>query len=417
MRSSTKKINGQPDAFVLPRYDEIALVLQGGGALGSYQAGVYEGLAETGVQPNWIAGVSIGALNTAIIAGNAPENRVEALRGFWDSICHPLDWVGGLGAWMLPGFGAQDLSRKWASLWAASRALTEGQPGFFSPRNPLPMAGFGKQNPNAVSYYDTAALRETLLKFADFDRINDGDIRVSVGAVNVRTGNLVYFDNTKMRLEPEHFMASGALPPGFPAVEIDGEYYWDGGLVSNTPLTEVLRDADHKDTLVFQVDLWSARGNAPGDFLDVSERAKDIQYSSRTRAITSMLADRQKHARFVKELLAHVPPDLRRTDPLFRLAEEAADGSAINVVHLIYKNKPYEGHYKDYEFSVDTMHEHWESGLEDIRDSFAHREWFDVPSREQGFVTHDVHRRPGTVPQSDRDMPELPLGAERKVAA
>ncbi|CAE6701875.1 DUF3734 domain-containing protein [Paraburkholderia aspalathi] len=417
MRSSTKKINGQPDAFVLPRYDEIALVLQGGGALGSYQAGVYEGLAETGVQPNWIAGVSIGALNTAIIAGNAPENRVEALRGFWDSICHPLDWVGGLGAWMLPGFGAQDLSRKWASLWAASRALTEGQPGFFSPRNPLPMAGFGKQNPNAVSYYDTAALRETLLKFADFDRINDGDIRVSVGAVNVRTGNLVYFDNTKMRLEPEHFMASGALPPGFPAVEIDGEYYWDGGLVSNTPLTEVLRDADHKDTLVFQVDLWSARGNAPGDFLDVSERAKDIQYSSRTRAVTSMLADRQKHARFIKELLAHVPPDLRRTDPLFRLAEEAADGSAINVVHLIYKNKPYEGHYKDYEFSVDTMHEHWESGLEDIRDSFAHREWFDVPSREQGFVTHDVHRRPGSVPQSDRDMPELPLGAERKVAA
>ncbi len=417
MRSSTKENNRQPDAFVLPRYDEIALVLQGGGALGSYQAGVYEGMAEAGVQPNWIAGVSIGALNTAIIAGNAPENRVEALRGFWNSICHPLDWVGGLGAWIPPGFGVQDLSRKWASLWAASRALTEGQPGFFSPRVPLPMAGFGKQIPNAVSYYDTAALRDTLLKFADFDRINDGDIRVSVGAVNVRTGNLVYFDNTKMRLQPEHFMASGALPPGFPAVEIDGEYYWDGGLVSNTPLTEVLRDAEHKDALIFQIDLWSARGNAPEDFLDVSERAKDIQYSSRTRAVTNMLADRQKHARFVKELLAHVPSDLRKTDPLFRLAEEAADGSAINVVHLIYQNKPYEGHYKDYEFSVDTMREHWESGLEDIRDSFAHREWFAVPSREQGFVTHDVHRRLSSVPQSDLDMPELPLEVERKVAA
>jgi NTE family protein len=374
-------------------------------------------LAEAGVQPNWIAGVSIGALNTAIIAGNAPENRVEALRGFWNSICHPTDWLGGVGAWTLPGLGLPDLSRKWASMWAAGRALTEGQPGFFSPRVPLPMAGFGKQIPNVVSYYDTAALKETLLKFADFDRINDGDIRVSVGAVNVRTGNLVYFDNTKMRLEPEHFMASGALPPGFPAVEIDGEYYWDGGLVSNTPLTEVLRDAEHKDALIFQVDLWSARGNAPGDFLDVSERAKDIQYSSRTRAITNMLADRQKHARFIKELLAHVPSDLRRTDPLFRLAEEAADGSAINVVHLIYKNKPYEGHYKDYEFSVDTMREHWESGLEDIRDSFAHREWFDVPSREQGFVTHDVHRRLGTVPQSDRDTLELPLGGQQKVAA
>ena len=403
-------------AFVLPHYDEVALVLQGGGALGSYQAGVYEGLAEIGVHPGTISGISIGALNTAIIAGNAPENRVAALRGFWNRICHPLDWVGGLGAWMPPMFGMQAFSRKWASVWAAGRALTEGQPGFFSPRVPLPVAGFGKQNPNVVSYYDTAALKETLLEFADFDRINDGDVRVSVGAVNVRTGNLVYFDNTKMRLKPEHFMASGALPPGFPAVEIDGEYYWDGGLVSNTPLTEVLRDADHKDALVFQVDLWSARGNAPGDFFDISARAKDIQFSSRTRAVTSMLADRQKHARFIKELLAHIPADVRRTDPLFRLAEEAADGSAINVVHLIYKNKPYEGHYKDYEFSIDTMREHWDSGLEDIRDSFSHREWFDVPSREQGFVTHDVHRLPGSVPQDDRDARILPLAEERKIA-
>ncbi|WP_174642117.1 DUF3734 domain-containing protein, partial [Paraburkholderia ribeironis] len=176
-------------------------------------------------------------------------------------------------------------------------------------------------------------------------------------------GNLTYFDNRKMRLAPEHFMASGALPPGFPAVEIEGEYYWDGGLVSNTPLTEVLRDSDHKDTLVFQVDLWSALGNAPGDFLDISERAKDIQYSSRTHAITNMLAERQKHARFIKELLEHVPTSVLKADPLFRLAEEAADGSAINVVHLIYRNKPYEGHYKDYEFSMDTMLEHWQSGL------------------------------------------------------
>jgi NTE family protein len=417
MRSNTNNNDRQPGAFVLPRYDEIALVLQGGGALGSYQAGVYEGLARASVEPHWVAGVSIGALNTAVIAGNAPERRVEALRGFWNSICHPLDWFGGIGAWTLPGLGGQDLSRKWASMWAAGRALTEGQPGFFSPRFPLPMAGFSKTTPNAVSYYDTAALKQTLLQFADFDRINDADIRVSVGAVNVRTGNLVYFDNTKMRLAPEHFIASGALPPGFPAVEIDDEYYWDGGLVSNTPLTEVLRDAEHKDTLVFQVDLWSARGNAPGDFLDVSERAKDIQYSSRTRAITSMLADRQKHARFIKELLTHVPPDVLNSDPLFRLAEEAADGSAINVVHLIYKNKPYEGHYKDYEFSINTMEEHWQSGLADISDSFSHREWFDVPSREQSFVTHDVHRPANSVPQSDRQALELPTAVEKKFAA
>ncbi len=417
MRSDTKNISAQPQPFVLPRYDEIALVLQGGGALGSYQAGVVEGLAEMKVEPDWIAGVSIGALNTAIIAGNAPEKRVEALRGFWNAICHPLDWVGSISAWTLPGLGLHDLSRKWASMWAAGRALTEGQPGFFAPRMPLPVAGLGKLDPSRVSYYDTAALKATLLQFADFDRINDGATRVSVGAVNVRTGNLTYFDNRKMRLAPEHFMASGALPPGFPAVEIDGEYYWDGGLVSNTPLTEVLRDSDHKDTLVFQVDLWSARGNAPGDFLDISERAKDIQYSSRTRAITNMLAERQKHARFIKELLEHVPSSVLKADPMFRLAEQAADGSAINVVHLIYKNKPYEGHYKDYEFSMDTMLEHWQSGLEDIRDSFAHREWFDVPSREQGFVTHDVHRPAGTVPQSDKETVEAALGKRRKEAA
>jgi NTE family protein len=407
MRSDLKAISAQPDAFALPHYDEIALVLQGGGALGSYQAGVVEGLIESGVQPRRIAGISIGALNTAIIAGNAPEDRVNALRGFWNSICHPRDWASYLGEWALPGLGMDDFARKWASMWAAGRALTEGQPGFFEPRFPLPLVGFGKQDPSAVSYYDTAALKATLQKFADFDRINDGDIRVSVGAVNVRTGNLCYFDNATMRLEPEHFMASGALPPGFPAVEIDGEFYWDGGLVSNTPLTEVLRDTENRDILVFQVDLWSARGNAPGDFLDISERVKDIQYSSRTRAVTGVLAERQQHARFIKELLEHIPSSLIKSDPMFRRAQCVASGSGINVVHLIYKNKPYEGHYKDYEFSVDTMREHWESGLTDIRESFSHRDWFDVPSREQGFVTHDVHRPAGSVPEAERDTFEL----------
>jgi NTE family protein len=196
-----------------------------------------------------------------------------------------------------------------------------------------------------------------------------------------------------MRLRPEHFMASGALPPGFPAVEIDGEYYWDGGLVSNTPLTEVIRDSQHKDTLVFQVDLWSASGVLPGDFLDVSERAKDIQFSSRTRAVTDMLASTQKHAQIIKELLEHIPEKSRKNIPLLAEAEEAADGSAVNVVHLVYANKSFEGHYKDYEFSIDTMGEHWDSGLEDIRRSFGHPEWFKIPTRVEGFVTHDVHRR------------------------
>ncbi|AOK06060.1 patatin-like phospholipase family protein [Burkholderia sp. AU28942] len=392
MYSSQRNKLKQAHRIKLPPYDEIGVVLQGGGALGSYQAGVYEGMAEVGVEPTRIAGVSIGALNTAIIAGNAPADRTDALRGFWNTISQPGDPFAHVGACMSAWPGLADVGRRWSSAWAAARTLMEGQDGFFSPRMHVPFAGFGGKRPDQVSYYDTSALRETLLRYANFDRINDGNIRVSVGAVNVRTGNLVYFDNTKMRLAPEHFIASGALPPGFPAVEIDGEFYWDGGLVSNTPLTEIIRESQHRDTLVFQLDLWSARGKLPGDFLDVSERTKDIQYSSRTRAITAFMSQNQKHAQMIKALLEHIPEHVRLAHPLLREAQKTADGSAVNVVHLIYKNKTFEGHYKDYEFSKDTMREHWASGLEDIRRSFGHPEWFEIPSREIGFVTRDVHR-------------------------
>ncbi|MGF6759310.1 DUF3734 domain-containing protein [Paraburkholderia sp. GAS42] len=395
----------------LPHYDEVALVLQGGGALGSYQAGVVEGLAEGGIGLTWISGISIGALNTAIIAGNAPEDRVEALRGFWNTISQPTDLVGHVGAWWPATFGFLDLAQKWSSMWAASRTLTIGQKGFFTPRSPMGTLGLAVNPPSQVSFYDTTALRATLLKYADFDRINDGDIRVSVGAVNVRTGNLVYFDNTKMRLASEHFMASGALPPGFPAVEIDGEYYWDGGLVSNTPLTEIARESQHKDTLVFQVDLWSARGNLPGNLFDVSARTKDIQYSSRTRTVTAFMEKNRKHACLIKELLRHIPENIRHTHPLMSKAQEIADGSAVNVVHLIYQSKAFEGHYKDYEFSTETMGEHWESGLADIRRSFRNPDWFSVPSHEVGFVTHDVHRLeavPTSVPARSSDGAHTP---------
>lgn len=392
MRRS-QRIPSQPTgAVALPPYDEVCLVLQGGGALGSYQAGVYEGLANAGIHPTWVSGISIGALNTAIIAGNAPADRVTALRDFWQAISQQTDIIGMAGAWLPAAFGFADIARKWSSMWAAGRALMEGQQGFFLPRSPLQGLGNGA-GPGHVSFYDTNALRATLLKYADFDRINNGDMRVSVGAVNVRTGNLIYFDNASMRLEPEHFMASGALPPGFPAVEIDGEFYWDGGLVSNTPLTEIVRESQHKDTLVFQVDLWSASGALPGNFLDVSERTKDIQYSSRTRAITAFMEGRQKHARLIKAMLEHVPASVRESLPLMHEAQRIADGSAVNVVHLIYRNKFFEGHYKDFEFSADTMREHWTSGLDDISDTLAQPGCLAIPSHDVGFVTHDVHRR------------------------
>ncbi len=220
-------------------------------------------------------------------------------------------------------------------------------------------------------------------------------MRVSVGAVNVRTGNFAYFDNTRQRLRAEHFMASGALPPGFPAVEIDGEYYWDGGLVSNTPLQEVLTAQPRRDALIFQVDLWSARGKLPHNLLDVAERQKDIQYSSRTRAITEVMREQQNYRRMLSELMALVPAS-KRNDPWYQRAADHACDARRNVIQLIYRDKSFEGNAKDYQFGLLTMHEHWTSGLDDIRDTLKHPKWLAMPGPERPFVTHDVHRGNGS---------------------
>ena len=373
-------------------YPTVALVLQGGGALGAYQAGVVEALDESGVAPHWIAGISIGALNAAIIAGNPPQDRVARLRTFWETICRPPFLP---APWALPAIEGFAWPLAWqhgASGTAAMRALFEGQAGFFLPRIPPPPLAPWRRGPDRASWYDTAPLRATLERLVDFDRINDPRaMRVSVGAVNVRTGNFAYFDNTQRKLGPEHFMASGALPPGFPAVEIDGEYYWDGGMVSNTPLYQVLVDRPCHDALIFQVDLWSAQGELPGDLAEVAARSKDIQYSSRTRLVTEYMRRDQVQQRLLHDLMALVPPD-RRDDPAYRRAEARASGALTNVVHLIYRNKPYEGHYKDYEFSAESMRQHWQAGLDDMRHTLAHPHWLDAPTPGQPFVTHDVHR-------------------------
>ncbi|MGY3574502.1 NTE family protein [Bradyrhizobium sp. USDA 4504] len=274
MREQTHPVAQQTRS--LP-YDVVALVLQGGGALGAYQAGVYEGLHEAGIRPNWLAGISIGALNAAIIAGAPEEERVERLREFWEIICaQSIEWPAGEGLANALPFAFDIHSIR--NALAAMRALVQGQPGFFRPRFPSPLFS-PFSGDAATSFYDTAPLHRTLERLVDFDRLNSGEVRVSVGAVNVRTGNLTYFDTAERRLCPKHFMASGALPPGFPAVEIEGEHYWDGGVVSNTPLSRVL-SGEPRDTLTFQIDLWSARGRVPYDMMEVSSRQKDIQYSS-----------------------------------------------------------------------------------------------------------------------------------------
>lgn len=376
-------------------YPVVALVLQGGGALGSYQAGVYQGLDEAGIAPNWISGVSIGAVNAAIIAGNPPGERVDKLRLFWETVCQPAfpRPVGEMVQYWVAQMGGE--VRKAFNAVLAWRAVLEGQQGFFAPR--LPPVWLSPELPPAqASYYDTNQLRATLEQLVDFDRINAGETRVSVGAVNVRTGNFEFFDNTvgpwKGRLRVEHIMASGALPPGFPAVEIEGEFYWDGGLVSNTPLFEVLTDHSRHDTLAFQVDLWSARGKVPTNIWDVYERQKDILYSSRTRAITDLMQREQHLRHLLQELLKRVPEEDHVHDRWCREAQDWACGRQVNVIHLIYSGKEWDGLIKDYEFGPLTMHDHWDSGLADIRQSLAHADWLERPPADQRFVTHDVHR-------------------------
>jgi NTE family protein len=375
----------------LPAYETVALVLQGGGALGAYQAGVYQGLEEAGIQPTWLAGISIGALNTALIAGNPPERRIERLCEFWETVCTPA-----YGPPLLPFieqalFHSNEIIRKGFTTWQAMQTVFEGQKGFFVPRMPPP-SPLSAGDPATASWYDTRPLKDTLERLCDFDRINQGGMRVSVGAVNVKSGNFAYFDNTKQTLRAEHFMASGALPPGFAAVEIDGEYYWDGGLMSNTPLARVLQTTPRQDTLTFQVDLWSASGPVPDNLTDVEGRQKDIQYSSRTRLVTDMLQRSQRFRHVLAEVLERVPPEIRETDHWCRVASEMASSKRYNVIHVIYQAKEYDGHFKDFQFGLSTMREHWDSGLTDIRRTLEHPEWLDLPENDAGFVTHDIHR-------------------------
>ncbi|WP_420242789.1 patatin-like phospholipase family protein [Roseiterribacter gracilis] len=373
-----------------PSFDCIALVLQGGGALGAYQGGVYEALAEADLHPDWVAGISIGAINAALIAGNPPEKRVEKLRAFWELVTDEPGWSWFNG--MENSVMRADAMRRTMSQIAATKALTAGAPGFFVPRNLNPWwEATGTQE--ATSYYDTSPLRATLERLVDFDRINvPGQMRFSVGAVNVRTGNFTYFDARTHHIEPEHVMASGALPPGFPAVEIEGEQYWDGGLVSNTPLEWVVEREEREqreDMLIFQVDLWSSRGETPSIMADVMSRQKEIQYSSRTRAATNAVRRRRQLSSALAKLLDRVPPEFHN-GPEVRLLEEAADLSVYNIIQLVHRAENFEGHSKDYEFSRRSMESHWRAGYHDAIRTLRHPEVLQRPSVLDGVFTFDL---------------------------
>jgi NTE family protein len=354
-------------------------VLQGGGALGSYQAGAYQALCRHDFEPQWVAGISIGAINAAIIAGNAREQRLARLKQFWEMASSPVPWRPMLSD-----------ERSHAVFNEASAAMIAafGVPGFFTPRFP-PAQFWPSARPQSLSYYDTAPLRATLERLVDFDRINAGLTRLSVGAVNIRTGNFTYFDNTRQKIGPEHIMASGALPPGFPAVEIDGEYYWDGGLASNTPLDYVLDQETREDLLIFQVDLFSARGPLPTTLLEAAEREKDIRYSSRTRMNTDKNKRIHNTRKALRALISKLPDSLK-ADPSVAVLNEAARENTVTVVHLIYRRKNYEASSKDYDFSRLNMLEHWASGERDVDLSMKHPQWLSRPQNGETMVTYDL---------------------------
>jgi NTE family protein len=346
-------------APALPLPDQVALVLQGGGALGSYQAGVIDGLADSGIEIDWVAGISIGAVNAAIVAGNPPERRVERLSAFWDTVT---------GA--LPSFPIfpNDQIREWLHEWSAGFVLATGVPGFFQPCAVSPMLA-APGTPEALSFYDSAPLVETLDRLVDWDLLNEGPVRLSVGAVDVENGNFRYFDTARDRLDARHIMASGALPPGLPPVEIDGRLWWDGGLVSNTPLSHVL-DNQSEELLVFQVDLFAAGDDRPRTIMDVMAREKEIRFSSRTRQVTDQLMKLRKEREAIRKVLAKLPAELKADPDVVALAERAAE-KPVSLVHLIYRANAWEGGSRDFEFSARTMREHWAAGREAVGETMA----------------------------------------------
>jgi NTE family protein len=366
------------------RRDHTLLVMQGGGALGAYQAGVYEALAEHGFAPDWVTGVSIGAVNAAIIAGNPAQTRVPRLREFWERVSSGLPLV--------PPPILEPL-RRTLNLFSASAALSFGVPHFFRPRVPPPVLAPAGTMP-ALSFYDTAPLRATLTELVRFDLINAKAMRFAVGSVEVTSGNSTYFDNYRPdtgAITVDHVMASGALPPGFAPVQVGDKFYWDGGLVSNSPLWYVLDEAPALEALVMQVDLFSASGPMPRNLDEVLERAKDIQYSSKTRSNTTRAKQLDDVGAAVRRLLAKLPPELRE-DADVRLLAQSAQAHKVSIVHLINRRFEHSSQAKDYDFSRGTVRALWDAGREAVGRTLASPEWPQVCATRRGVRIYDLAR-------------------------
>ncbi|QBR01755.1 patatin-like phospholipase family protein [Paraburkholderia pallida] len=375
----TRKAESSIPTLPAGRFTNTVLVLQGGGALGAYQAGVFAGLTEAAIAPNWVAGVSIGAINAALIAGNPPERRVERLREFWErsSAWAPVTLLSSL-----------DTMRPLFNLYSAASAISFGVPGFFTPRMLSPLLA-PEGSPGALSFYDTEPLRATLTELADFDLINSQAVRLSLGAVNICTGESVYFDNTRMRLGPEHVMASGALPPGFPPVQVDGAWYWDGGISSNTPLWYVVDEAYRESGLVLQIDLFSGAGPFPQNMNQVQERMKDLQYASKVRFNAARVKQQEELRASLRHVLAMLPANAQSDPDVERLAAISTRGEVL-LVRFTNRHDTRSSDFKDYEFSRATVLELWEGGHGDVRHAIATEAWRNATEMAQGIHVCDL---------------------------
>ena len=351
---------------------QVVLVLQGGGALGAYQIGVYQALEEAGYLPDWVAGTSIGAINAALIVGNEPSQRVAKLEEFWSIIQWPEIFP------VMPN----GMMRDWANGMAALQAALFGQPNFFRPRfgNPW-LSG------SALGLYDTQPLRATLESLIDFDRINAGPTRLSVGAVNVATGEPFYFDSARIPLEPEHVLASGALPPAFPPVEINGAWYWDGGVVSNTPLDTVIDDRPRRSSLVFMVDLFARPGEVPRSMADVESRRTDINYAPRSRRDVEKHRQTHNLRRAVHVMWEHMPEELKK-DPRLKKIAELRCATTMQIVQIQSDLEGADGSGKDHDFSAATIAQRHAAGYRDTCRLLENQVWKDEPAGDLGVLVY-----------------------------
>lgn len=369
-------------------YDLSVYLLQGGGALGSYQMGVIEGLLDGGCTPDWIVGTSIGAINAAIVAGNAPENRIAKLHEFWQTVTLPsMHTLSELiqSSYPFCAFANSNI-RKLKNFWSALGTLHFGQPHFFEPRTLNPW--FAElSTPDQISFYDTSQLKRTLEKIIDFDYLNQQHVRLSLSAVCLEDGELVCFDNTKQIIEPSHIMASGALPPGFAAVEIDGKHYWDGGINSNTPLSIVLEERIPQKVMCFLVNLFPNQQALPTSILEVLKRRKNLQYASQHHAALHSVCEIQRLQSAIHNICEKYKG--KETSPLLKELSKLGHPSALNLVRFQYKDHPYDLFSKDYEFSHQSMKEDYESGLHDVKKALLNRSWLDLISDDAGVVFHE----------------------------